>query len=125
MLPKAKRMKGEEITLLFSRAKTLKNPLFLMKYMKKEEMAAEKAANSAGFAKIAVAAAKKVFPTAVLRNKARRRIYNAVKAAGVDTFPYFIVFMPNREAIETPYKNLVAAIESSCKELKKSQSRSL
>lgn len=71
-------------------------------------------------AKIAVAASKKIFPTAVLRNRARRRIYGAAKTAKVDTLPYFIVFMPNHEAIETPYALLVMAIETSCKELRKS-----
>ena len=120
MLPKVKRMSGEDIDLLFSHAKTVKNPLFIMKYMKKGEMLVGKATIPKNMAKIAVAASKKIFPTAVLRNRARRRIYAAVKVANADTLPYFIVFMPNREAIETPYALLVTAIETSCKELRKS-----
>jgi ribonuclease P protein component len=103
-------MKGEEVPLLFSRAKTLKNPYFLMKYMKNES-------NKPTFA---VAASKKIFKTAVERNKVRRRIYSAVKAAKMETLPYSIVFMPNREAIDAPYRTLVTAVETICKTLKKS-----
>jgi ribonuclease P protein component len=110
MLPKAKRMKGDDIALLFSRAKTLKNPLFLIKYTKNE-------ANTAFFA---VAASKKVFKTAVLRNKVRRRIYNALRSTDIISLPYSIVFIPNIEAIEAPYSALVSAIDTSCKSLKKS-----
>ena len=114
MLPKRKRMNGEEVILLFSNAKTLKNPLFLMRYMKNKD-------NKTLFA---VAASKKVFKTAVLRSKARRRIYSAVRSAKMDTkagpFPYSIVFIPNLEAIEAPYKSLVLAVETTCKEVIKS-----
>lgn len=113
MLPKLKRMKGEEVDLLFSRAKTLKNPLFITKYMKNE---GEKPV-------FAVAASKKVFKTAVLRNKTRRRIYSAIRAAKLDTIPYSFVIIPNREVVEASYKGLVDAIINICEILKKSHSK--
>lgn len=117
-------MKGDEIALLFSSAKTVKNPLFIMKYRENTGSADKKSGNQTHFA---VAPSKKIFKTAVLRNKARRRIYNAIRAAGIDTSlssivgrSYSIAFIPNYEAIEAPYKALVSAIESSCKHLIKS-----
>lgn len=110
MLPKGKRMDGDQINLLFSNAKTVKNPLFTMKYSK----------NSDKKATFAVAPSKKVFKTAVLRNKIKRRIYSAVKSAGLESLPYNIAFIPNTEALNAPYKVLVLNIENVCKSLIKS-----
>ncbi len=104
-------MSGDEITLLFLRAKSVKNPLFIMKYMK----------NTAGKPLFAVASPKKIFKTAVLRNKARRRIYGAIRSSKMETLPFFsnysVVFIPNIEAIKAPYKILVKTIEDICKDL--------
>ncbi len=108
MLPKGKRMKGLEIALIFSRAKTARSSLFILKYVK----------NPTTKPSFAIAAAKKVFKTAVERNKVRRRIYSAIRSAKMENIPYSIVIMPNYEAIQAPYKKLVEAIETICKDLK-------
>ncbi|MEN9582360.1 MAG: Ribonuclease [Candidatus Parcubacteria bacterium] len=100
-------MKGDEIALLFSSAKMVRNPLFTMKYIKNET-------NKTSFA---IAASKKVFKTAVLRNKVRRRLYGAIKTAKVDSLPYSVVILPNKEALNVPYKALVTAVSTSCKDL--------
>ena len=119
MLPKAQRMKGEDVDLLFSRAKMVKNPLFSIKYLKNEENTGKtgKVKGNKGIS-VAVAASKKIFKTAVERNATRRRIYAAVRTAQVTSIPFSIIFMPNREALQAPYKTLVEAISNVCKNLK-------
>ncbi len=108
MLPKAKKMTSKEVTSLFSQAKTLKNELFLLKFSKNDQ-------NRPLFA---VAPSKKVFPTAVERNKARRRIYSAVAKSGMDTINFSFVFIPNREALQAPYTTLVEVMKNVCTKLR-------
>ncbi len=110
-------MNGDEIALLFLHAKSVKNPLFIMKYQVKPKKTGSILKTLPSFA---VAPSKKVFKTAVLRNKIRRRIYGAIVSAEVGKLPYLIVFIPNLEALNAPYKALVEAINYSCKDLIKS-----
>lgn len=108
MLPKVSRMKEKDITLLFSNAKNLKTPLFIVKFQKNQRLI------------FSVAPSKKIFKTAVERNKVKRRIYNAIKEVNPTGLLFAIVIIPNKEALKTPYRLIVEEVGEICKELRKS-----
>ena len=102
-------MKGEDIPPLFSHAQTRGNPLFTMKFSRNTE-------NKAVFA---VATGKKTFKTAVERNRVRRRVYSAIRAAQLGEIPYSIIFIPNRESLKAPFQEVVLQIKNICRGLRK------
>ena len=77
MLSKSHRLKTEEVELVMTKGKSLFSDFFLIKLIniKTQE-------NPRGLKhyplKVSAIASKKTFPTAVLRNKARRRAYSAL-----------------------------------------------
>lgn len=100
MLKKALRLTTEEIETL-SQGKSVFGTLISLRYIPADTL------------KFAVAASKKVFKTAVDRNHARRRVYDAVdvrslaKARGA-----FVMFMPKKECLEASTVELKSEIAS-------------
>ncbi|PIR85072.1 hypothetical protein COU15_02770 [Candidatus Kaiserbacteria bacterium CG10_big_fil_rev_8_21_14_0_10_45_20] len=54
---------------------------------------------------VAVIVSKKVFKTAVMRNKARRRVYMAVKKVGAEPDARLLVY-PNRGFFDTSFRSM-------------------
>jgi ribonuclease P protein component len=86
MLPKSKRMSQKEVDLVFSSGKYFKNKLFSGKYIKSTTF------------KASIAPPKKVFKTAVERNKVKRRVFSAIS----HTSP-----LPKVSIVVIPEKNLI------------------
>lgn len=68
MLPKSQRLNSGEVEEVMSKGQVIFGDLLLVKLLKNENMGV----------KISALAPKKAFPTAVLRNKVRRKIYSAL-----------------------------------------------
>jgi len=60
----------------------------------------------------AVVVSKKITPTAVARNKIRRRIYGIIRALiRKGALEKSVVVYPNKEALKAPFKDLKEALE--------------
>lgn len=56
--------------------------------------------------KVAFVASKKIFKTAVERNKAKRRAREAFRRVVLDSKPYFMVFFLKKVILDIPFKSL-------------------
>lgn len=115
-------MKGAEISTVITQGRAYQSSSFLFKFIthKAENKAINKAINKAekqnGKKRPAYISSKKIFKTAVLRNKARRRARAALcvvrKDHGVDFTAYNMIFILNTKVLTTPMSDLVEEIRS-------------
>jgi ribonuclease P protein component len=99
MLKKADRLTTEEIETL-SQGKSVFGTLLSLRYVHVSGADGAKL-------KFAVSVSKKVFKTAVERNRARRRVYGAIDMKVFATAkPTYVMFMPKKEAITVPIEQL-------------------
>ncbi len=85
MIKRSRRLSTKQFSEVMEKGKIYHSPLFLMRVLehgKQEAESKEKEVRSkeSGGIKIAAVAPKKIAPTAVLRNRIRRRMYEAVQA---------------------------------------------
>lgn len=99
-------MKNQEISSLIGQGRAYNSSSFLLRVSKNED---KKPRN------IAILASKKNFNTAVVRNKVRRLIKNAVRRVVLDskasTLPYNLIFSPKKGFENIVFADLVAEIK--------------
>ena len=79
MLPKSQRLTTEQVSAVIKDGKSFQSPFFTVRVLKSPNRADSKS----DFAAFAVIVSKKIAKTAVARNLARRRVYEAIKLSGV------------------------------------------
>lgn len=100
MLKKRDRLTAKDIESL-SLGKSVFGTLISLRY---------KPSPKAGFS---ATASKKTFKTAVLRNRARRRVYAALeKSIGDVRAKAFVMIMPKKEALDASFGDLAAEVRS-------------
>src|SRR5216683_1196978 len=100
MLKKIDRLTSEEIETL-SEGKSVFGTLISMRYVPARSL------------KFSVSASKKVFKTAVERNRVRRRVYDAIDMAGFKSAkPASIMLMPKKECVDVNAKSLRAEVNA-------------
>lgn len=97
MLKKVHKLNTSEFKEVFNFGKTIKNPLFIIKYKKGQK----------NFARFAVVVSKKISKKAVQRNVLKRRFFAALK----ELYPIFpvsdYIFILNLEVKDLQYKDLL------------------
>ena len=109
MLPRENRLvKDSEIRTVLSKGKTLQAKFFTIKYLE-----------SAGLpSRVAIITSKKIAKQAVRRNKARRRLREALRP-GIKTLKRKdLVFLVRREMLEASYKDVLTDVQTSLQKLK-------
>ncbi|HEU0080784.1 MAG TPA: ribonuclease P protein component [Candidatus Paceibacterota bacterium] len=100
MLKKGDRLASGEIECL-AQGKSVFGTLVSLRYIPAKRL------------KFAVSASKKVFKTAVERNRARRRVYGVLDMERLRSAePAFVMFMPKKEALTAPAERLSAEVHS-------------
>ena len=105
MFPKTNRLTTEaNFTEVLSRGKTLHSPLFTLKYTTTSQSLESK---------IGIIASKKIARQAVYRNKARRRIREALRGNVKQLKPgNMLVFLVKREMLLSSYQNIVKEVQA-------------
>ncbi len=100
MLKKIDRLTTEEIETL-AEGKSVFGTLISLRYI------------SAPKLKFAVAASKKIFKTAVERNRARRKVYGAIDMTQLRAAkPAFVMLMPKKECLEASASQLKSELSA-------------
>lgn len=90
-------MNQREVNLVFSSGKYFKNKLFSGKYKKSNTF------------KLAVAPSKKIFKTAVSRNKIKRKVFSV--ARGLPTLPRFhFVVIPEKTITQADFTEIKSGV---------------
>ncbi len=108
MLQKKQRLTSVEIEEVMIKGKPLFSDFFILKFIKNHTPSAFQGL------KISAVSPKKAFPTAVLRNKARRRIYSALTSFLKTQKPksnILIAIIGNKKVLNTPFSDLGASLE--------------
>lgn len=109
MLPKKQRIPKALVGNLFLRGKSLPSPHFLFKF-EKIESGHELVSSDSRFV---VSISKKVAPTAVLRNRTRRRVYSALhKLVPNVRSGYLIGFSVKKGGEQISYEAIVPEIKN-------------
>lgn len=89
------------------KGKSLITDFFIIKILKK---------NDQKFLKISALSPKKTFPTAVMRNKARRRVYSAIsKTPKPNANNFLVAIIGSKKVLTEKIETISAAIEQSFK----------
>jgi len=104
MLPKSQRLNSSEVETVMSQGRALFGDFFLVKFIK----------NTSGGVKISAISPKKAFPTAVERNKARRRIYSALFPIFNKNFTknsFLVAIVANKKSLGVKISELSHSLE--------------
>lgn len=74
--------------------------------------------NNAKHTKVAVVVSKKLAKTAVVRNKLRRRVYEAVAGQVITGKPYSVVIYPTGESKKASFQDLKSELERAFHQVK-------
>lgn len=97
MLKKAHKLNTSEFKEVFNFGKTIKNPLFIIKYKKSKKP----------FARFAVVVSKKISKKAVDRNLLKRRVYSAIQEVYTTFSVFDYIFILSSEVKDIQYKDLL------------------
>lgn len=104
MLPKSKKLTSGEVEAVMSNGQAVFGDFFLVKYIKSGKIET----------KISAIAPKKTFSTAVLRNKARRRIYSALTPLfhkNLIKNSFLVAIVGNKKVLDVKIPEITASIE--------------
>ncbi len=97
MLKRAYRVSKKEFDIVIETGKAVHSDFFWLRYVKSQEIAT----------KIAVIAPKKIAKTAVLRNKIRRKVYEAIRPIYDSVKPGYIVIVSAKDLlVKNPNTNI-------------------
>ncbi len=104
MLPKSQRLISSEVEEVMSKGQSIFGEFFLVKFLK----------SKGGDLKISAISPKKVFPTAVERNRVRRRIYSALSPIFNKKFiknSFLVAIVANKKAQNVSIDTFSSEIE--------------
>jgi len=114
MLSREHRLDSEGVSLVMSKGRVVTSPSFLFRVLESK---------NAGTFKLAAVAPKKIFKTAVLRNKVKRRtraaLFSVLKHAGLMAknnavavrSAFFGIFIANQQVLTAPFSQLTDEIQ--------------
>lgn len=104
MLPKSQRLSSGEVEEVMSKGQAIFGDFFLVKFLK----------TTTKFSKVSAISPKKAFPTAVQRNKVRRRIYSVLSPIFNKKFiknSFLIAIVCNKKSLTAKIPEIKTAIE--------------
>jgi ribonuclease P protein component len=113
MLKKSQRLTTEEVNLLMEKGLFAQSPLFTARYMKVGASNNKEVGTEFNTLRVSAICSSKVGKTAVIRNKARRRVYEAVGSIiGKNVSNVSICIICKSGAIDADFKTFKADLST-------------